>query len=349
MSVLIDISHPAHVHFYRPVAEALMADRHPVHIVARDKDVAPQLLQATDLSFEILPRPTGEAGYVSSAGELVRRSLALRHRIRKWGARVVLTRNPSGVLAAIGTSATSIFDTDDGRAAGVHYWTARPFAGVVTSSTFDPESHGRKHRRYPALKAQMFIRRDPCSKNPSLPPTEQRQNPLFVVRFSAHSASHDSRVFGLNEAARSRLVDLLSSRGTVIVSSEGESPYFANSGTEFKNWRALDPSDFVALLSAADLVVSDSGSVSAEAALLGVPSIVYGSFVKSRFYIRELELRGLLRSFTAGDETSFFACVTQWADSHAVLGRQHRARLMSLEAETVDLAGWYVELVQSFL
>lgn len=57
----------------------------------------------------------------------------------------------------------------------------------------------------------------------------------------------------------------------------------------------------------------------------------------------------MLRSFTPGDEAEFFSCVAQWADSHALLGPQHRARLTTLEAQTIDLAAWYVELVRSFL
>lgn len=348
MSVLIDISHPAHVHFYRPVAEALMAERYQVYFVARDKDVAPQLLQATGLPFEVLPRPT-RAGHLSSARELVRRSLALRGRIRRWESRIVLTRNPSGVIAAVGTAATSIFDTDDGRSAGVHYWTARPFAGIITSSVFDPESHGKNHRRYQALKAQMFVRRDRSPRSAHGPSTVRRQYPLFVVRFSSHNASHDSRVLGLDEASRVRLLNLLNLRGTVVVSSEGEPPYFAASPTEAADRNAPGADGFIDLLSGADLVVSDSGSVSAEAALLGVPSIVYGSFVKNRFHIRELESRGLLRSFAPGSETAFFACVAEWAESHSTLIQRHQVRLAELEGETIDLASWYLELVKSFL
>ena len=114
MSVLIDISHPAHVHFFRPLAEALTADGVAVHIFARDKDVTVRLLEASGLPFEVLPMGRPGAGQISAAAELLRRSWALRRRIRRHKVKVVLTRNPSGAIAAFGTRATSIFDTDDG-------------------------------------------------------------------------------------------------------------------------------------------------------------------------------------------------------------------------------------------
>jgi predicted glycosyltransferase len=195
MSVLIDISHPAHVHFFRPLAHRLIADGVIVHIVARDKDVTARLLEASGLPFEVLAMPQPGKGLLSAAVELLRRSTQLRRRIRRLGVAVVLTRNPSGVLAAIGTRATSIFDTDDGRGVGLHYWTARPFAGIITSSVHDPEDHGRAHRRYRALKAQMFLHPDRFTPDPEVRRRYLRDDEQFsVVRFSAHDASHDRRI-----------------------------------------------------------------------------------------------------------------------------------------------------------
>ena len=37
MSILIDISHPAHFHFFCPLVQALIADGVAVHIVARTR------------------------------------------------------------------------------------------------------------------------------------------------------------------------------------------------------------------------------------------------------------------------------------------------------------------------
>lgn len=77
MSVLFDISHPAHVHFFLPLAEALMADGVAIHVVARDKDITVRLLNASGLPFEVLPMNPPGTGQVQAAKELLRRSLAL--------------------------------------------------------------------------------------------------------------------------------------------------------------------------------------------------------------------------------------------------------------------------------
>jgi predicted glycosyltransferase len=44
MKVLIDIGHPAHVHFYKNTIKELEAKGHEVLVTARDKDVAINLL-----------------------------------------------------------------------------------------------------------------------------------------------------------------------------------------------------------------------------------------------------------------------------------------------------------------
>lgn len=300
MSVLIDISHPAHVHFFRPLAQALIADEVPVHIVARDKDVTVRLLEAFDLPCEVLRMGRPGAGRLSAAAELLRRSLALRRRIRRHKVEVVLTRNPSGAIAAYGTRATSIFDTDDGRGVGIHYWAARPFADIITSSVHDPEDHGRGHRRYRALKAHMFLHPDGFAPDPAVRRKYLGDDEQFcVVRFSAHDASHDRRIEGITPEGRRAIMERLVRFGPVLVSIERQGLQLQRGRDEAA---PVAPEDFHHLLATASLFVGDSQSVAAEAAILGVPALRLSGFTGTAFYLRHLEELGLIRNFSPGRE-----------------------------------------------
>jgi predicted glycosyltransferase len=347
-SVLIDVSHPAHAHFFRPIARTLLDAGVAVHIVARDKDVTVRLLEAARLPFEVLPNSQPSASRFRAAAELVRRTVSLRQLIRRTGASVVLSRNPSGVLAALGTRARSVFDTDDGRGVGVHYWLARPFADVISSSVHDSEQHGRGHRRYRALKAQMFLH--PERFTPDV--TVRRRyigddEPLFVVRFSAHDASHDRHIDGISEEGRAAVVALVRARGPARVSIEREGLRLYRGPND--EAVPIDPADFHDLLATASLFVGDSQSVAAEAAILGIPSLRLSGFTGRAFYLGLLEDRGMMLNFLPGDEARLLAELEMALDG---LPERRQAASRAAErfnAESEDLLAWFHRLVLDLL
>lgn len=347
MSVLIDISHPAHVHFFRPLAQALIADGVRVHIVARDKDVTVRLLEASGLPFEVLPMGRLDAGRLSAAAELVRRSWALRRKIRRHDVKVVLTRNPSGVIAAFGIRVTSIFDTDDGRGVGVHYWAARPFADIITSSVYDPEEHGPRHHRYRALKAHMFLHPGHFTSNPDVRRRYLSDDEQFcVVRFSAHDASHDRHIKGITPEGRQAIMERLQQFGPVLVSIEREGLQLRHGTREATR---VEPEDFHHLLAEASLFIGDSQSVAAEAAILGIPSLRLSGFTGTTFYLRFLESLGLVQNFSPGEEADLLVSL------ESVLRHIHQQRTDSrrisaeMNGSACDLPDWYLSLVMNHL
>ena len=56
MRFLIDILHPAHVHFFRPFYQAMVAQGHEFLIFSRDKDVTLELLDAYRMPHVVLSR-----------------------------------------------------------------------------------------------------------------------------------------------------------------------------------------------------------------------------------------------------------------------------------------------------
>jgi len=56
MKIIIDISHPAHVHFFRYAYEIWQEHGHQVKLVARDKDVTLKLLDDYNYPYEVLSK-----------------------------------------------------------------------------------------------------------------------------------------------------------------------------------------------------------------------------------------------------------------------------------------------------
>jgi predicted glycosyltransferase len=341
--VLIDISHPAHVHFYRHLRQRLIDAGSDVLVVARDKDVTLQLLQAFDIPHLTSGR-SGHRGWSGQLGELISRVAFLVRHGRRFRPDVVLTRNPSGVQAARLLRAIGVFDTDDGRSVGVHYRAAAPFAQLITAPDCLPESFGRKERRYPSYKSLAYLH--PNVFQPSqdvltelgLEPGER----FSVLRLVAHDASHDRRAAGIDAEARRRIMELLSSHGRVFVSCEGRVPadvadHLLPARTEHLH----------SVLAAASIVVGDSQTITTEAALLGTSAVRISTWASVASHLTELETRyGLISSYAPAQIDEALARMASLLDDPAAHDHLSSARARLLE-EKVDLTAWYYDLVTS--
>jgi len=342
MRVMLDIVHPAHVHFYRHLREELISDGHEVKVVSRDKEVTLQLLDR----FGIDHTSTGTAmtgSLLSSGRELVHRVMAVKEEIRRFRPDIVLTRNPSGVQAARLSGTLGVFDTDDGSKVGLHFWAARPFADIITTPAILKEDFGRKHRRYKGFKALAYLHPNRFSADPTVREDLglSAEEPLFIVRFSAYTASHDKGNEGLNSPAKVELVKLLASAGRVLISDEGTTP---EELAPFVMKTAPDRMHH--LLAAADLCVGDSASVAAEAALLGTPALRISAVSMHREYLEVLEKEyDLVRTFVHGEEQEFLSQVKRSLSELPALRAGAKASRERLLAENVDVTAWYRDLV----
>lgn len=343
MRVLFDIVHPAHVHLYRHLHAELLADGHEALVVARDKEVTLELLDGFGIPYEW----TGRAGAKSTparALELVSRDVVLTRLARRFRPDIVCTRNPAGVHAGRLVGAWTVFDSVDGRAAGAHFHLGAPLAHVVTSPTWLDEDYGPGHRRYRGPKELAHLHPDRFRPDPGVrdalgvPDGE----PLFVVRFVANDAAHDAHTVGLADAERGALVERLRRVGHVVISSEGPLP------------RSLAPLRFDLgaarihdVLAAADLFVGDSGSMAAEAGILGTPALRLSSWVGPvRGYLGRMERDyGLVRCFTPDTRAGFDAALDEaLADLGAAKAAAGEAAAR-LVAEADDVTAWYRALI----
>lgn len=350
MKVLFDVTHPAHVHLFRPLARRISEDGGEILFVGRRKDVTVELLESFSLPFVIPTKIRSRAGWIGDAAEFTQRAWSLRRLIADWAPSVLLTRNPTGAVAGLWTRTWTVFDTDDGRTVGMHYWAARPFADVITSSLHDPEDHGPRHRRYRSLKALGFL-----NALQFLPNQAARdhygipEGDLFVVRFSRHEASHDRRISGIDAATRAALLRMLRPEGHVLVSEEGRGtllfPSFGESSSG-QDGVPVRPEDFHPLLADATLCVGDSQSVAAEAAVLGVPTVRLSGFTGRTFYLSLLEERyGLIRNLRPGEETALLDAVRSILDDRSAARSRARGAAKTLSAESEDLVEWFIRLI----
>lgn len=362
MRVLLEVSHPAHVHFFTPIGKELLGRGHEVVLALRDKDVALALAERTGIATR-QPSPGRWSGHrpgrgiLARAPELLSRIEWLRALIAAERFDLVVTRNPSGVIAARRARIPSIFDTDDGRSAGLHFWLAAAFASVITSPELLPERLGPRHETYPALKASVFLHPARFSPDPDvldlygLMPEDR----LFVARFSANDASHDSGVRTIPDELIEKICLMLRSEGHVVLSREGQGTTFLHGrvrrdtfavGFEHQSEEGIRiaPEHFLHLLANAELFVGDSGSVAMESVALGVPALRIADI--NRPILGEIQRRlGTIENFRWSESGRLLhrldELVHQTANDRLSRSEDRRSR-----APFDDVVGWFADLAE---
>jgi uncharacterized protein len=111
----------------------------------------------------------------------------------------------------------------------------------------------------------------------------QEEN-FFIVRLVALEAHHDKGIQGISEIQLEKLVEILSSKGRVILTHEAIGRTIH--GTEPLK---ISPARLHHLMAFARLIVSDGQTMCSEAACLGVPSVRINDFAGRISYLEEQE------------------------------------------------------------
>jgi predicted glycosyltransferase len=139
----------------------------------------------------------------------------------------------------------------------------------------------------------------------------------ILIRKVKLSAHHDVGAEGLNENHVSMVRKAYSS--VPIVNSD-----------ELKK-SEVDPQDMHQVLAHALLVVTDSQTMTAEAACLGVPVIRVNSFVGKLSYLAELEELGLAYGCFPEERQKFEAFLGKLTQKGNCIGLVHRARYLAVQ------------------
>lgn len=291
MKVLIDVGHPSFVHLFKNSAKQLMMHGHDVLFTARDKDVTYQLLKAYHLPFV----PQGRVHH-SLLGKLIG--------LVKFDVRLLLVFfrfRPDLVLSGASPYAAHVawvrriphllFDDTENKEQLMLFKWCSPI--LVTPRAFNSCGF-KKHLVYSGYHELAYLHPKQFVVEKGELVRENRV--LFLLRFVSHKASHDVFLTGLSDVQKQYLVSSLLPWGDVLISSEIELP------VSLKAYDlACKPEQIHSVIAKASVLIGDSATMAAEAAVLGVPSLFFDP--NGRSYTRELQEKyGLVYNYGTHDE-----------------------------------------------
>jgi hypothetical protein len=269
LKILIDILHPAHVHFFRNAIGELGQAGHDIVVTTRRKDITERLLDLYSIPYISISREAGSKPGLML--ELISRNIRLISIIRK---------EKPDVLASIGGISTSqagfitgkrnlIFYDTENAAISNHF--SYPFATeVITPDCYKGWVDANKHVKYAGYHELAYLHPDRFKADPEILRSHgvDPASPFSVVRFVSWKAVHDVKASGYAPEDKLRLAQALEKTGKVYITSETPLP------AEFEKYRLPLPVHLVHhLLAFADLFIGESATMASESAVLGTPFI----------------------------------------------------------------------------
>lgn len=269
MKILIDIGHPAHVHFYRKPIQIWQANNIDVVVTSRKKEIATDLLDAIRVKHKVLSE-VNEGNLRGMLGELWQRDKRLY--------KVVCEEQPDiltgigGIFAAhVGfiTRKPSIifYDTENANLSNLITY---PVSSLVVVPDCYQAWLPPWNLKYPGyhelsyLDQRVFSPDKELAINLGLSPHKKN----FLIRTVSWKASHDLAEKRWTPELLRRIVSFLSEKGEVIISSERKLPHdlqkFVYKGP---------PEQIHHLMGHIDMFIGESATMASECAVMGVPAI----------------------------------------------------------------------------
>jgi predicted glycosyltransferase len=268
MNVLIDLQHPADLHFFRNAASRLVQEGHAVHFTGRDKDILVPLAREYGLNVEVIGvcRP----GIANLAWEMMQRQWHLQKIIRRFRPDVMMSVGGTYVSSLgrlLGIPVYVFYDTEH---ATISNLLAYPFATCI----YVPKCYRKpirwNHQRYDGYHELAYLHPKYFTPDPAvLAEVGVRPGDVFtIVRFVGWGAVHDVGMAGFTDENKIHAVRQFERFGRVFISCEGDMP------AELESRRLRLPvSRIHHLMAYAALIIAESATMASESAVLGVPAV----------------------------------------------------------------------------
>jgi predicted glycosyltransferase len=273
MKVLIDIAHPAHVHYFRNFARIFEESGHSCLFTLRNKGIILSLAEYYKLSYKIR---SGEGNHYKLFYMIV--SVINIWRFAKEFRPDIFVDMGTVFAAPVAFILRKPYIAFEDTEAS---WKTRllhmPFTDVVITPNTFLKDLGKKHITFNSTMELMYLH--PELRGEKIISEEEKisedlDKNIILLRFVSWDAHHDKGEKGISPDEKVKLVNLLSGKYEVVISSEGDLPA---SLRRYANKSA--PSLIHDLISKSKYVITEGATMASESVVLGTPVIYVNSII----------------------------------------------------------------------
>jgi uncharacterized protein len=343
MNILVDINHPAHVHYFKNCIKLLRQKGHHIIITSRNRFPAQELLQAYGEHYYDRGKGSGHVIgkllYIPIADfKILKIALATRPDLfLSFG-----TPYPNFIAWLLRKPGLNFQDTEN---AGLMFAITRPFASLYCTPRCFKKDLGKNHFRFDGYMELAYLHPRYFSPDISiyhelhLTPHE----PYVVLRFVNWQASHDLGHAGISLATKRQVVRRLSQYARVFISSETPLP------PDLKPYQIpIAPQRMHHALAFASLLYGESATMASESAMLGTPAIYLDNC--GRGYTDEQEKKyGLVFNYSESPhhQAESLEKALQLLTTPCI-PREWQLKRQKMLADTIDVTAFMTWLIDTY-
>jgi len=338
--ILVDMVHPADVHFFKNFIWEMEKRGHEILVTARDKDVTTALLSSYNINYTILSKAA--CGLFGLGKELLKRDIGLLKISRKFNPQILMgVGNPSITHVAMMLNKKSIFFYDTEHAKLINY-ASFPFASAICTPSCYAKDLGKKQIKYNGYHELAYLHPNYFTPDPAvLDEIGLSEDDTFIIlRFVSWNASHDVGHHGIQD--KTALVRELERYGQVFITSEGRMD------GRLANYQIkVSPEKMHDLLYYASLYVGEGATMASEAAVLGTHA-VYVNTLRLGYTDEEEEKYNLVYNFSDEKtmEKEAFDKALELLENNN-LKKDGKGKREKLLADKIDVTEFMVEIIEN--
>jgi predicted glycosyltransferase len=340
VKVIVDIGHPAHVHFFKHFIWEMKKRGHEILITASKKEITLDLLEKLGFDYIFTCKRYGS---VKFGYELIKRDFQMFNLARKFKPDVITgIHNTIAAHVSKLTKAKSIIFTDTEHAKLANLVTF-PFADVILTPSCFKKDIGKKQIRYNGYHELAYLYPNYFTPNPAVLDEIglSKDDTFIILRFVSWNASHDIGHSGLTFDTKRKAVKEFEKYGRVLITSESPLPQ------EFERYRiAVSPEKIHDLMYYATLLYGESATMASECAVLGTHAI-FSDFAGRGYTDEEEEKYELVFNFKLDKESqreSLEKAVELLENNNLKsIGKKKRVKLLEDKIDVTAFMIWFVE------
>ncbi len=338
MQILVDIGHPAHVHFFKNFIWEMQKRDHKVVINTVDKEVSLDLLNKYNFKYEVYGKSAN--GLLGYAKLLSKGDLKTYKTQQKYDIDIIVgIGNIFGAHVSKITKAKSISFTDTEHAKLINH-ASFPFVSCICTPECYTKDLGKKHVQYNGYHELAYLHPSYFTPNPEvLKELGLTEDDTFIIlRFVSWGASHDIGQHGIQN--KMEFVKELEKYGRVLITSE------AKLDPELEKYKMkISPEKLHDLLYYATLYIGEGATTASECAILGTHAI-YVNTLRLGYMDEEEEKYDLVYNCTnpeSMEREAFGKAIELLKDPN--LRQDGKTKREKLLADKIDVTKFMVDLV----
>ena len=345
-NILFFLVHPAKFHFHKVQINKLIANGNNVDILITTKDVLEELVIEEGWNYTNLFEGGRKLRFSKVFLSVPYFFIVTIYRLLKFTKDKNYDLYVGDLLTLVGLirSVPTIFATDDVLSAvpqaAIFYQTA---TDIVAPLVTNLGPYNKKKISYCGYKAIAHLHPNHFKPQKDRLPKVLKSKKYFFIRVTGFEASHDIGKRGINDNLLKKIIDHLSPIGAIIISSERSlSKEFDKYIYDFKK------SNITHIIYFAELFISDSTTMSSEAAFLGTPAIEYDDYFHEIKQMLELKNKyRLIHCFRTSEENKFLSKIKNLS-TEIDLKLKYKKRQKRLLSDCFDVSSFLVWFFENY-